>query len=444
MKAVFLCGGIGKRMRPITEDKFLLDFLGKTLLEHQIDMAREAGLTAFIMVGNPQNIGDIEKIVTSIPDIKAELVIQKEPLGIADALENARQFLDGEIIVVNPNDVFETSAYTRLLKAHQSNSATSYLLGYKVSEYFPGGYLVVGEDGNLRHIVEKPEPGREPSNLVNILVHLHTNPRSLLSYAAGVQTKNDDIYECAIDKMVKDTGSAKVIPYTGLWDTIKYPWHIFTMVQRFLDQSQEYISPSAEISDRATIGGKVIISDNVRVLENAVVRGPAYIGPNSVIGNSSLVREYSHIGADCVVGYCTEVKGSYIGNGCWFHMSYIGDSIIGNGCSFGAGTVLSNLRFDEKSIWVKMDGKTVDTGLSKFGAIIGNNCKTGVNANVMPGRRIGSNSIVGSHVCLNEDLGPDMIALAEPVYKTTRNKFQPGAGKESQAEEVVRDLTCVE
>jgi bifunctional UDP-N-acetylglucosamine pyrophosphorylase/glucosamine-1-phosphate N-acetyltransferase len=244
--------------------------------------------------------------------------------------------------------------------------------------------------------------------------------------------------------MVKDTGSAKVIPYSGLWDTIKYPWHIFTIVRRFLDQSQGYISPSAEISDRATIGGKVIISDNVRVLENAVIRGPAYIGPNSVIGNSSLVREYSHIGADCVVGYCTEVKGSYIGNGCWFHMSYIGDSIIGNGCSFGAGTVLSNLRFDEKSIWVKMDGKTVDTGLSKFGAIIGNNCKTGVNANVMPGRRIGSNSIVGSHVCLTENLGPDMIALAEPVYKTARNKFQLAEGKENQAGEMMRDLTCVE
>jgi bifunctional UDP-N-acetylglucosamine pyrophosphorylase/glucosamine-1-phosphate N-acetyltransferase len=244
--------------------------------------------------------------------------------------------------------------------------------------------------------------------------------------------------------MVKDTGSAKVIPYTGLWDSIKYPWHIFTMVRRFLDQSWDYVSPSADISDRATIGGKVIISDNVRVLENAVIRGPVYIGPNSVIGNSSLVREYSHIGADCVVGYSTEVKGSYIGNGCWFHMSYIGDSIVGNGCSFGAGTVLSNLRFDEKSIWVKMGSKTVDTGLSKFGAIIGSNCKTGVNANVMPGRRIGSNSIVGSHVCLTEDLGPDMTALAEPVYKTTRNKLQPDAEKGHQDSQVMGDLTCVE
>ncbi len=444
MKTVFLCGGIGKRMFPVTEDKFLLDFLGKTLLEHQIDMAKDAGLTDFIMVGNPQNIGDIERILTNIPDIKAEFTLQKEPLGIANALENARQFLDGEIIVVNPNDVFETSAYTKLLEAHQTNSATSYLLGYEVNEYFPGGYLVVGGDGKLKHIVEKPEPGKEPSNLVNILVHLHTNPRSLLSYAAGVQTNNDDIYECAIDNMVKGTGSAKVISYTGLWDTIKYPWHIFTMVRRFLDHSQEYISPSAEISDRATIGGKVVISDNVRVLENAVIRGPAYIGPNSVIGNSSLVREYSHIGADCVVGYSTEVKGSYIGNGCWFHMSYIGDSIIGNGCSFGAGTVLSNLRFDEKSIWVKIDGKPLDTGLSKFGAIIGSNCKTGVNANVMPGVRIGSNSIVGSHVCLTEDLGPDMIALAEPVYKTAKNKLQLDVGKGRQADEVMRDLTCVE
>ena len=56
MKAVFLCGGRGKRMFPIAEDKFLFDFLGKTLLEHQIELAREAGLSHFVIIGNPGNI----------------------------------------------------------------------------------------------------------------------------------------------------------------------------------------------------------------------------------------------------------------------------------------------------------------------------------------------------------------------------------------------------
>ena len=424
MKVLFLCGGIGKRMFPITEDKFLLKFLGKTLLEHQIEMAKQAGLTEFAIVGNPQNMSRKEGIVASIPDVKVELVVQEQPLGIADALESACRLLDSEIIVVNPNDVFESSAYTRLLEAHQANPAISYLLAYEVSDYFPGGYLVVGEEGELTQIVEKPEKGKEPSNLVNILIHLHTDPQRLLKYTAGVQTDRDDVYECALDAMAKDTSKVKVVPYTGSWNAIKYPWHIFSAVRHFLDQSQQYISPSAKISERAVIEGKVIISDNVRVFENAVVRGPVYIGPNSVIGNNSLVREYSHIGSDCVVGYSTEVKGSYVGDGCWFHMSYVGDSIIGEECSFGANTVLANWRFDEKNIKVRIEGKAIDSGRDKFGAIIGNNCKTGVNVSIMPGIRIGPNSIVGSHASLTEDLEPDRMAVAESARKTIRNPFK--------------------
>jgi bifunctional UDP-N-acetylglucosamine pyrophosphorylase/glucosamine-1-phosphate N-acetyltransferase len=424
MKVLFLCGGIGKRMFPITEDKFLLKFLGKTLLEHQIEVAKEAGLTEFIIVGNSQNISQIEEVVTNLPDIKVELVLQKEPLGIADALACAGHLVDGDIIVVNPNDVFDSSAYIRLIEARQAGSTISYLLGCEVSDYFPGGYLVVDEKGELKLIIEKPGQGREPSNLVNILVHLHTDLKRLLLYAESVQTSRDDVYELALGAMVKDRYRIKIVRYPGFWAPMKYPWHILPVVKQFLNQSQEYTSPSAYISARAVIEGKVVIGDNVRVLENAVIRGPAYIGPNSIIGNNSLIRDYSHIGSDCVVGYSTEVKGSYIGDRCWFHTSYIGDSIIGEGCSFGAGTVLSNFRFDENNISVKVDGESIDSGLDKFGAIVGPNSKTGVNASIMPGVRIGPNSIVGPHVCLTEALEPDSIIIAESVHKTIRNKFR--------------------
>ncbi|MFC1979866.1 sugar phosphate nucleotidyltransferase [Chloroflexota bacterium] len=423
MKAVLLCGGIGHRMFPITEDKFLLKFLGKTLFEHQIEVAKEAGITDFVIVGNPQNIGRIEGIVSNIPGVRIELTLQKEPLGIADALKSAEHLLDGEIIAVNSNDVFESSAYSRLINVRNTNPAISYLLGYEVKDYFPGGYLVVDGEGELKLITEKPERGKEPSNLVNILVHLHTEPKRLLEYAETIETGRDDVYECALGAMVKGECKIKVVPHEGFWAPIKYPWHIFPVVRHFLGQSQKYISPSAYISEKAVIDGKVVIGDNVRVLESAVIKGPAYIGPNSVIGNNSLVRDYSHIGADCVVGYSTEVKGSYIGDGCWFHMSYIGDSIIGEGCSFGAGTILSNFRLDERNVPVEIEGQSNDSGQDKFGAIVGNYSKTGVNVSIMPGVRIGPNSIVGPHVCLTKDLAPDRMVLPEYEYKTIKNRF---------------------
>jgi UDP-N-acetylglucosamine diphosphorylase/glucosamine-1-phosphate N-acetyltransferase len=440
MKVIFLCGGIGKRMFPITEDKFLLNFLGKTLLHHQMEAARQAGLNQFLVIGNPANMGQIEQIAGMFSGAKIELALQKQPLGIADALKSAASFLDGDTLIVNPNDIFAAAAYTSLIQEAKRKSAASYMLGYQTKEYFPGGYLVIDSRNELKHIVEKPKPGQEPSNLVNILVHLHTDPKRLLEYMEKVKTNNDDVYECALDNLVKDGHKIKVIPYTDFWAPIKYPWHIFDAVKYLLDISQPKISALAHISEKATIEGKVIISDNVRVLENAVIRGPAYIGPGSIIGNSALVRDYSHIGADCVIGYSTEVKSSHIGDGCWTHSSYIGDSIIGKGCSFGAGTVLANFRFDEQEISTTVGGKAIDTGRDKLGAIIGDNCKTGVNASVMPGIKIGPNSIVGSHACLTKDLGRGKMIVSEPHYRILPNPVKLGEAKGKELKKKLEKL----
>jgi bifunctional UDP-N-acetylglucosamine pyrophosphorylase/glucosamine-1-phosphate N-acetyltransferase len=442
MKVLFLCGGTGKRMFPITEDKFLLKFMGKTLLERQIEIARQAGLSEFVIVGNNNNMPQIKEKIGGTAGIRAEMAIQEQPLGIANALESASQFLDGEIIIVNPNDVFEQSAYTTLLEARQRDSASSYILGYEVNDYFPGGYLVVGKKGELKSIVEKPEKGQEPSNMINILLHLHTEPKRILEYVTSVQTERDDVYECALDTAARENHKIRVVPYSGSWNAIKYPWHIFNVVRYFLDQSSTYISPSARISERALIEGKVIIDDNARVFENVVIRGPAYIGANTVIGTNSLVRDYSHIGSNCVVGFSTEVKGSYISDRCWFHMNYVGDCIIGEGCSFGANTVFANWRFDEKNVSVKIEGRSMDSGLEKFGAIVGQNCKTGVNVSVMPGVKIGPNSIIASHVCLTDDLEADKMIVCNPEQKILKNIYKASEEKTRKADERMKGLRC--
>jgi UDP-N-acetylglucosamine diphosphorylase/glucosamine-1-phosphate N-acetyltransferase len=441
MKVVFLCGGVGKRMFPITEDKFSLNFLGKTLLQHQMEIAKEAGLNQFLIIGNPANMEQLEQVTRSIHGTKIELALQKQPLGIADALKSAESFLGNDIVVVNPNDVFTASAYTRLLQESEKKAAASFMLGYKVKGYFPGGYLALDSANELKHIVEKPKPGQEPSDLVNILVHLHTQPKKLMEYIGNVKTTRDDVYECALDNLVKDGYKIKVVTYADLWTPIKYPWHIFEVVKYFLNTGQPRISASAAISERATIEGKIIMGDNVKVLENAAIRGPVYIGPNSIIGTNALVRDYSHIGANCVIGYSTEVKGSYIGDGCWIHSSYIGDSIIGKGCSFGAGTVLANFRFDEQNISVVVADEAINTGRDKLGAIIGDNCKTGVNVSVMPGTKIGPNSIVGSHVCLMKDLGPDRMILVEPHYRTLPNQVKLDEAKKKELKEKLEKLS---
>jgi len=403
VKVVLLCGGAGKRMLPFTEDKVLLRFLGKTLLEHQIALAQKAGLTDFIIIGSPGNIKPLRQIAAGIKGIKAEFAVQEKPGGIGHALLSARRLLKSPVIVVNPNDLFPVDAYQKLFHP-RLDGAVSALLAYEVTEYFPGGYLVADGKNNLQRLVEKPAPGREPSHLVTVLVHRHNHIEELLEYIDRQPAGKDDVYERAVGQMAVATSKVKVVKYRGDWTAIKYPWQILDAVRYFLDNARGQISPTAQVAASAAIEGKVILSDNVRVLENAVIRGPVYVGANSIIGNSTLVREYSHLGVNCVIGFGSEIKGTYLGDGCQTHMIYVGDSVIGSGCNFGAGTVTANWRFDEKPVSVSVNGVKIETGRVKLGAVIGSDVKTGVNVSLMPGVKIAAGTRVPPGTVVKEDV----------------------------------------
>lgn len=442
MKTVFLAGGIGKRMFPLMEDKFLFKFLGKTLLEHHLEMAVRNGLSDFVVIGNPENIGRIKDVLDGKG--RVQYAIQTKPDGMADALLAAKDFLVNEdIIIVNPNDVFDKSAYASLLEAAKNTDADACILGQEVKEYFPGGYLITDENGMMKGIVEKPGAGKEPGNLVNIVVHYHRGTRELFEYLERTKSANDDVYEAAIDRMIKDGFSFKVVNYTGAWKAIKYPWHMLEITRHFLNGLKgPVIDKDAKIAANAVIEGGVIIEAGARIMENAVVKGPCYIGRNSIIGNNSLVREYAHIGDSSVVGFSTEIKNSYIGDNCWFHTAYVGDCVIADNCSLAAGTIVTNVRLDEKEIKVNVFGRgDVSSGLDHLGVIMGENCRTGSNVTLMPGVRVGPNSVVGPGVVLREDLEPNKLVYAKQEQLIKDNNVLPDSKKK---DEIMRKLVKLE
>jgi NDP-sugar pyrophosphorylase family protein len=217
--------------------------------------------------------------------------------------------------------------------------------------------------------VEKPRRGEEPSNFINIVLHLFNHPQKLFDYLTKAETDADDSYERILDRIIQDGNRIRAVEYKGTWQTIKYPWHILEAMDLFLKPVKRQISPSAQISDKAVIDGNVVIEDNVSVLEGAIIRGPTYIGRNSIIGNNVLIRQ-ANLGDNCVIGFSTEIKHSWIGNRCWFHSNYIGDSVIEDDCSFGAGTVTANLRLDNTRIKVTVGDEEIETGHDKQGLVL--------------------------------------------------------------------------
>ena len=143
----------------------------------------------------------------------------------------------------------------------------------------------------------------------------------------------------------------------------------------------------------------IFIGKGTQLEPSAIIKGPAMIGDNCDIRQGAYIRGNALIGNYCVIGHTTELKNSILMDHTEAgHFNYIGDSIIGSHVNLGAGSKLANLQFrsaDEKlkgyihPINIPLDSETLDTGMEKLGAVIGDNVELGCNAIVCPGALIG-------------------------------------------------------
>ena len=122
-------------------------------------------------------------------------------------------------------------------------------------------------------------------------------------------------------------------------------------------------------------------------------------------------------------------------------MSYIGDSIVSDNCSFGAGTITANFRFDEGEVPIRVKGERISSGTDKLGVIMGHGCRTGCNATLMPGVKVGPHSIVGPGVVLYDDLLPDSSISGPAPYTVTKNEITISAEAKEEKMRTLRRRT---
>lgn len=398
IKALLLAAGSSRRFWPIA-DKFRLSIAGKTLLEYQIDKLRRGGCGEILCVVGQHN----QKWVRSLSPA-VTTIIQGEEGGMHGALLAALPLCGEEPVLVVGNDIIDGNAYKELQEkfAHCPN-LQGILLAREVEEYFPGGYLSLHND-HITAICEKPKKGKEPSNLVNLIAHVHRDASLLLRAIVAEQTGGDDGYERALQTLFQNHYFA-ALPYNGAWFPLKYPWHPLSMLPVILEGLPALIPPSASIHASAVVEGNVIMEEGVRIFPHATVRGPCFIGKNTIIGNNTFLWG-SSIGHSCVIGFGTEVKASILGNNVWAHSTYIGDSVVGNNVCFGAGGVTGNFRLDEQQISSIVGQEKIPTGRRKLGVIIGENCRIGMHVSISPGIKIGGGSFVGGATSITCDV-PD-------------------------------------
>jgi bifunctional UDP-N-acetylglucosamine pyrophosphorylase/glucosamine-1-phosphate N-acetyltransferase len=428
MQAIILAGGIGKRIAPlgINKPKAMFQIMGKPLIHHVIEMISEAGagIEEVIVVISPGESPIQDYLTAHNPwGFSLKFAIQEQPLGQANALLSARHLVKDNMVVMNANDIYAPSLLKELVALGEQQRLDVGLVGRRVPDPNRFGVMAFDPRGKLIGVVEKPPEGKEPSNIAVVGLY-YFSPSIWKALDATPLGDTDDQLERAYQKCITD-GRGDYIEYDDFFESYKFPWDLLKISDLLLNQKcTRTISPQASISPLAHLDGNVTVEDGARVLEFAVIRGPAYIGKNCIIGNHTLLRGGVSLGENCVVGFSTEISHSLLGNSCWTHKNFIGDSIVSDNCSFGAGTITANLRFDEKAVKVNVAGKRISSGMEHFGVILAEDCRTGCNAVLLPGVKIGPNSAVGPGVVLKEDLPPHQMALLDKdSYQVIENKI---------------------
>ena len=149
------------------------------------------------------------------------------------------------------------------------------------------------------------------------------------------------------------------------------------------------------------LGGPLFIGAECRIEPGAVLRGPLIVGNGCEIRTGAYVRGRVVMGKGCVVGAHSEVKTAIFLNGAHApHQNYVGDSILGCDVNLGAGTILSNVKNVGREVTFRHQEQLISTGLRKFGAVLGDGCRTGCNTVLNPGGLMGPGCVTYPGVCL--------------------------------------------
>lgn len=189
--------------------------------------------------------------------------------------------------------------------------------------------------------------------------------------------------------MIEELFDIKQTIATGLFQQYTYPWELLSKISAYILELSKTLSP--EEYDK--VGEDVWIAKSATVAPTAYIHGPAIIGKNAEIRHCAYIRGNAIVGDGAVVGNSTELKNVILFNKVQVpHYNYVGDSILGYKAHMGAGSITSNVKSDKTLVTIRIQNDRIETGLKKFGAILGDLVEVGCGSVLNPGTIVGRES----------------------------------------------------
>ena len=197
-----------------------------------------------------------------------------------------------------------------------------------------------------------------------------------------------------------------------IFEGLKFPWEVLPKIKDFIIKLGETL-PEDKFEKK---GENIWIAKSAKVFPSAYIAGPCIIDEEAEVRHCAFIRGSAIVGKGCVVGNSTELKNVILFNKVQVpHYNYVGDSILGFKAHMGAGSITSNVKSDKTLVVVKSDGENIETGLKKFGAMLGDNVEVGCNSVLNPGTVVGRSTNIYPTSCVRGYIP------ANSIYKDSSN-----------------------
>lgn len=387
LKLVLLAAGEGKRMRPLTANrpKVMLPVAGKPLLEHLVLRSVDAGFRDIQIVTHYH----AEAVRAHFQDGKAlGARITYLDQGGAGGTGHAVARLAGKVkepfALVYGDSLFGVKDLAGLQGRRDPAIAAQ-----RVQDASAYGLLSI-QGGRLAGLEEKP--GVPVAGWVNAGAYVLTPSVAKACAALAASPRGEIELTDAIVRTAQD-GGVDVLKFRS-WRDVGRPWHLLEAQEELMKNLQDDIQ--GQVDPLVEWEGPLVVEKGARVRSGTVIEGPCIIQAGARVGPHAYLRGSTSVGRGCHVGASVEIKNSILFDGANVpHLSYVGDSILGSGVNLGAGTQVANLKHSGRNVRVQEeDGTWVDTGRRKFGVVLGDGVKTGINSTLDVGAVIGAGARV--------------------------------------------------
>jgi UDP-N-acetylglucosamine diphosphorylase / glucose-1-phosphate thymidylyltransferase / UDP-N-acetylgalactosamine diphosphorylase / glucosamine-1-phosphate N-acetyltransferase / galactosamine-1-phosphate N-acetyltransferase len=399
MQAVIMVAGKSTRTYPLTlsRPKPLLTMANRPLIHHSLDQLTGLFDEVILIVGYRKEMIQ-ERLGDNYRGMRIIYQEQKEQLGTGHAVLQARPHIRDKFVAMNGDDLFARADFEQLIRYDYA------ALVKKVSDPSLYGVYQVDSSNRVLDLVEKPK--QYLGDLANIGCYIFKKEFFDELEKTPKSERNEIEITSAIQSVALKT-EFYAIPIKGFWLPTGYAWDLLGH-QEFLMAGMESGEILGTVEAGATLKGSVSVGKNTLIKSGAYIEGPVVIGENCIIGPNCYIRQYTSIGNNCRIGNAVEIKNSVIMDDCNIcHLSYVGDSVLGQGCNLGAGTITANHRHNDKVIRSRIKNKLVDSGRTKFGAILSDGVQTGVHTSIYPGRKLWPGVMTRPGAVVDKDLMPE-------------------------------------